>query len=180
MEKRQESFLHAKKGPPSRVNLLQVYPHGNSAIRWEESPGRDEFSEAYRSFRSSAFSSEPSVSSLQPPVSGPQPSALSSSFQPSASNSQSSALSHQPSVISPQSSVLSLHYQPPASYFLLPASCSLLPALPAPCFIVPPFELSGPRGYLLRCSLASMHSVAWGTFISRSLGISLPVVLQIP
>lgn len=159
MEKRQESFLHAKKGPPSRVNLLQVYPHGNSAIRWEESPGRDEFSEAYRSFRSSAFSSEPSVSSLQPPVSGPQPSALSSSFQPSASNSQSSA-----STISPQ---------PLTSYFLLPA-------LPAPCFIVPPFELSGPRGYLLRCSLASMHSVAWGTFISRSLGISLPVVLQIP
>lgn len=32
----------------------------------------------------------------------------------------------------------------------------------------------------LRASFASMHSVAWGTFISRSLGISFPVVLQIP
>lgn len=32
----------------------------------------------------------------------------------------------------------------------------------------------------LRPSLASMHSVAWGTFIRRSLGISLPVVLQMP
>lgn len=32
----------------------------------------------------------------------------------------------------------------------------------------------------LRASFASMHSVAWGTFISRSLGISFPVVLQMP
>ncbi len=32
----------------------------------------------------------------------------------------------------------------------------------------------------LRPSLASMHSVACGTFISRSLGMSLPVVLQMP
>lgn len=32
----------------------------------------------------------------------------------------------------------------------------------------------------LRASFASIHSVAWGTFISRSLGINLPVVLQIP
>ena len=31
-----------------------------------------------------------------------------------------------------------------------------------------------------RLSLASIHSVAWGTFISRSLGISFPVVLQMP
>ena len=29
-------------------------------------------------------------------------------------------------------------------------------------------------------SFASMHSVAWGTFISRSLGMSFPVVLQMP
>lgn len=34
-------------------------------------------------------------------------------------------------------------------------------------------------GYL-RASFASMHSVAWGTFIRRSFGMSLPVVLQIP
>ena len=34
-------------------------------------------------------------------------------------------------------------------------------------------------GYL-RPSLASMHSVACGTFIKRSLGINLPVVLQMP
>lgn len=32
----------------------------------------------------------------------------------------------------------------------------------------------------LRPSLASMHSVAWGTRIRRSLGMSLPVVLQMP
>lgn len=32
----------------------------------------------------------------------------------------------------------------------------------------------------LRASLASMHSVAWGTFISRSFGMSFPVVLQMP
>ena len=36
-----------------------------------------------------------------------------------------------------------------------------------------------PPGYL-RPSLASMHSVACGTFMSLSLGINLPVVLQIP
>ena len=40
-------------------------------------------------------------------------------------------------------------------------------------------SLPPPTGYLRR-SLASMHSVACGTFISRSLGINLPVVLQIP
>ena len=34
-----------------------------------------------------------------------------------------------------------------------------------------------PPGYR-RPSLASIHSVAWGTFIRRSLGMSLPVVLQ--
>ena len=34
-------------------------------------------------------------------------------------------------------------------------------------------------GYL-RASFASMHSVAWGTFIRRSLGIRRPVVLQMP
>ena len=36
-----------------------------------------------------------------------------------------------------------------------------------------------PPGYR-RPSLASIHSVAWGTFIRRSLGMSLPVVLQMP
>lgn len=36
------------------------------------------------------------------------------------------------------------------------------------------------RSDYLRPSLASMHSVAWGTFIRRSLGMSLPVVLQMP
>ena len=35
-------------------------------------------------------------------------------------------------------------------------------------------------GHYLRASLASMHSVAWGTFIRRSFGMSLPVVLQMP
>ena len=35
-------------------------------------------------------------------------------------------------------------------------------------------------GHNLRASLASMHSVAWGTFIRRSFGMSLPVVLQMP
>ena len=32
----------------------------------------------------------------------------------------------------------------------------------------------------LRASLAAMHAVAWGTFISRSFGMSFPVVLQMP
>ena len=36
------------------------------------------------------------------------------------------------------------------------------------------------EGRQRRPSLASMHSVAWGTFIRRSLGMSLPVVLQMP
>ena len=31
-----------------------------------------------------------------------------------------------------------------------------------------------------RAVLASMHSVAWGTSIRRSFGMSLPVVLQMP
>ena len=35
-----------------------------------------------------------------------------------------------------------------------------------------------PAADYLRASLASMHSVAWGTFIRRSFGMSLPVVLQ--
>ncbi len=46
----------------------------------------------------------------------------------------------------------------------------------------PPLSLSlscPPPGYR-RPSLASIHSVAWGTFIRRSLGMSLPVVLQMP
>ena len=34
--------------------------------------------------------------------------------------------------------------------------------------------------FYLRACLASMHSVAWGTFIRRSFGMSLPVVLQMP
>lgn len=37
-----------------------------------------------------------------------------------------------------------------------------------------------PAADYLRASLASMHSVAWGTFIRRSFGMSLPVVLQMP
>ena len=37
-----------------------------------------------------------------------------------------------------------------------------------------------PAAGYLRASLASMHSVAWGTFIRRSFGMSLPVVLQMP
>ena len=44
---------------------------------------------------------------------------------------------------------------------------------PALLFLLPP------PGYR-RPSLASIHSVAWGTFIRRSLGMSLPVVLQMP
>lgn len=39
---------------------------------------------------------------------------------------------------------------------------------------------SGACGCQRRFSLASMHSVAWGTFISRSRGMSVPVVLQMP
>lgn len=46
----------------------------------------------------------------------------------------------------------------------------LFPALSSP---------PAPPGYR-RPSLASIHSVAWGTFIRRSLGMSLPVVLQMP
>lgn len=38
----------------------------------------------------------------------------------------------------------------------------------------------GACGCQRRFSLASMHSVAWGTFISRSRGMSVPVVLQMP
>ena len=35
-------------------------------------------------------------------------------------------------------------------------------------------------GHYLRASLASMPSVAWGTFIRRSFGMSLPVALPMP
>ena len=45
----------------------------------------------------------------------------------------------------------------------------------------PPFSPHRhPAAGYLRASLASMHSVAWGTFIRRSFGMSLPVVLQMP
>jgi len=120
---------------------------------------------------------------LLPPVSNVQPSALLPSV---------SVFNVQPSALLPPVSVSSV--QPSASYFQPLASClqplafcsqplafcsqPLAPSLLSPSLLAP--ELSGPRGYLLRCSLASMHSVACGTFISRSLGISLPVVLQIP
>lgn len=39
---------------------------------------------------------------------------------------------------------------------------------------------SAPYIIYFRDSLASMHSVAWGTHIRRSRGMSLPVVLQMP
>ena len=54
---------------------------------------------------------------------------------------------------------------------LVPSWLSLLPRL-APH--------RHPAADYLRASLASMHSVAWGTFIRRSFGMSLPVVLQMP
>ena len=41
-------------------------------------------------------------------------------------------------------------------------------------------SVCAPFRFYLRPSLASIHSVAWGTFIRRSLGMSLPVVLQMP
>lgn len=44
--------------------------------------------------------------------------------------------------------------------------------------LIPPHR--HPAADYLRASLASMHSVAWGTFIRRSFGMSLPVVLQMP
>ena len=63
-------------------------------------------------------------------------------------------------------------------YYFVIITCSplicaplILPHLLAPLYLRPLY---------LRPSLASMHSVAWGTRIRRSLGISLPVVLQMP
>ena len=80
----------------------------------------------------------------------------------------------------------------PAPWLRLLGSGSLAPAPLAP---LDPLGSLGPSwlsllprlaphrhpaaGYL-RASLASMHSVAWGTFIRRSFGMSLPVVLQMP
>ena len=58
-----------------------------------------------------------------------------------------------------------------SSFFMYSSWLSLLPRL-APH--------RHPAADYLRASLASMHSVAWGTFIRRSFGMSLPVVLQMP
>lgn len=48
-------------------------------------------------------------------------------------------------------------------------------------FFFSPFaSCSAPYIIYFLDSLASMHSVAWGTHIRRSRGMSLPVVLQMP
>lgn len=46
--------------------------------------------------------------------------------------------------------------------------------------LLPLCSCSAPYIIYFLDSLASMHSVAWGTHIRRSRGMSLPVVLQMP